>query len=410
MRANISLAFVLSAIHGARFGLGIWVLYYLRFTNFAGIGLIETLMMLTAFALEIPSGALADLVGRKRSLQAAFALYATGMIFLASAKGFGGLCAGVLIFIAGKAFYSGSFEALLYDSLEAEGRSELYLRTLSAIAAMNWLCLAVTCVCGGYLYAWSPRAPYWATALTFALGFLITCFLREPPSRDRSSLSAMRFLRQTLDGLADLMRPLRSRNLIALLILAGMVMVIGEEVLDDVLAVAFGFRETQLGWLFAGVYLLAAMASKWGGCVARERVVALILALFALSALSFCLSPWLGLIAGGATVMFRYGARAMLANYESEIINRHARASNRATRLSAFALLKSGPYLVLAYWVGSLMDGIGARAVAFACGLLLFGILAMFAGPAFRGRLDALTRRRSAQSRTCEENRDSGFF
>lgn len=88
MAPNITLAYGLSAVNGTRFGLGIWVLYYLRFTNYAGIGLIESLMMLTFFVAEIPSGALADLIGRKRTLQLAFALSSAGMLILSQARGF----------------------------------------------------------------------------------------------------------------------------------------------------------------------------------------------------------------------------------------------------------------------------------------------------------------------------------
>lgn len=187
--------------------------------------------------------------------------------------------------------------------------------------------------------------------------------------------------------MVHLWRPLHSRNLVSLLMVAGMAMVFAEEVLDDVLAVVFGFEETQLGWLFAAIYLLAALASKWGtGLVHGKPMKWVVVVLFAFSALSLMVSPWLGLIAGGATVMLRYATRAVLANLESDIINREAVSGNRATRLSAFAMIKGLPYLFLAFWIGGWRDRIGARSVALGTGLLLAAILLVFAGPLLRGK------------------------
>lgn len=62
---NIILAYILSYLRQSCFWLGIWVYYYLRFTNYAGIGLIESIMILTMTVGEIPTGAIADLLGKK---------------------------------------------------------------------------------------------------------------------------------------------------------------------------------------------------------------------------------------------------------------------------------------------------------------------------------------------------------
>lgn len=42
---NIYLSYLLAFCKNSWFWLGIWVFYYLRFTNYAGIGLIETIMI-----------------------------------------------------------------------------------------------------------------------------------------------------------------------------------------------------------------------------------------------------------------------------------------------------------------------------------------------------------------------------
>ena len=65
-KRNIVLAYILGYLKQSWFWLGIWVFYYLRFTNYAGIGIIESVMILTMTVGEIPTGAIADLLGKKK--------------------------------------------------------------------------------------------------------------------------------------------------------------------------------------------------------------------------------------------------------------------------------------------------------------------------------------------------------
>ena len=68
MKRNIKLLKFILPLNQAWFWLGIWILYYLRFTNYTGIGLIEAVVITTGFIFEIPTGALADLIGKKKTI------------------------------------------------------------------------------------------------------------------------------------------------------------------------------------------------------------------------------------------------------------------------------------------------------------------------------------------------------
>jgi MFS family permease len=47
--------------------MGIWVLFYLKFTDYKGIGIIEAVQIIVMFLSEIPTGIFADRFGRKKS-------------------------------------------------------------------------------------------------------------------------------------------------------------------------------------------------------------------------------------------------------------------------------------------------------------------------------------------------------
>ncbi|MCD8485138.1 hypothetical protein LRY60_06175 [Candidatus Woesebacteria bacterium] len=57
MQRNIFLTRIIFSLNTAWFWLGIWVPYYLLFTNYAGIGIIETTVVVSAFLMELPTGA-----------------------------------------------------------------------------------------------------------------------------------------------------------------------------------------------------------------------------------------------------------------------------------------------------------------------------------------------------------------
>jgi len=67
-KRNVLLSYLLAFSKTTWFWLGIWIFYYLRFTDYAGIGLIETVLIVTVTLAEIPTGAIADLIGKKKTL------------------------------------------------------------------------------------------------------------------------------------------------------------------------------------------------------------------------------------------------------------------------------------------------------------------------------------------------------
>ena len=91
------------------------------------IGFAESCFHLVSFLCEVPSGVVADVFGRKRSMiisQCMFILSAFLMIF---SDGIVGVCIAIGIDALGYNFSSGTREALAYDSLKAGGCEERYL-------------------------------------------------------------------------------------------------------------------------------------------------------------------------------------------------------------------------------------------------------------------------------------------
>ena len=112
----------------------------------------------TIVLLEVPSGALADIVGRRRLVVLAAILMVVEMLILCFAP----VGASSLLFLlfltnriasgAAEAAASGADEALVYDALEAEGRQGEWPRVLERL--MRWQSIGFFCamIAGGLLY------------------------------------------------------------------------------------------------------------------------------------------------------------------------------------------------------------------------------------------------------------------
>lgn len=368
---NIPLAYVLTAAKHSWFWLGIWVFYYLRFTNYSGIGLIETVLIMTLTVMEIPTGAIADLLGKRKALILAFIFEVIGGIMMAAAPNFAILIASVFVMCVGGALYSGTLDALVYDSLKEAKKESSFDHAISTINAITLVTIAVSGAIGGFLYAISPRLPFYANAVGYAIGFVASFFLVEP-AIDTVKFSFPNFVKQTLQGFRQLTKSFEVKRQTILLLTIGVFVVIADEMFDGFLGVEFGFSEKQLGLLFSTIYLVAAATSRLTPTLIKRlgnnRSIFLI---GIVSALTFLVSPLLGIVSGGTILILRNIFFTQFNNLSSIAINDVTESKFRATTISTFNMMKNIPYALSAFLLGSLADAMSARMLTLWLGIIL---------------------------------------
>jgi MFS family permease len=120
--------------------------------------LLNLMWAATIFLFEVPSGALADTIGRRKLLIAASALMIIEMLCLLLAPRDGGalllllcvinrICSGL-----SEACASGADEALAYDSLPSEGRAHAWDKLLATTMRWRAAGFVVAMILGGLLY------------------------------------------------------------------------------------------------------------------------------------------------------------------------------------------------------------------------------------------------------------------
>lgn len=374
MTRNIYLAYFLAAMKNSWFWLGIWVLYYLRFTDYAGIGIIESVMIITTSAGEIPTGAVADILGKKKTLIMAFFLEAVGGFIMAFAQNFNQIVLSVFVMCIGGAMYSGTLDALVYDSLKQVNKETKYDKIIANMSSISLFTMALASILGGFLYSHNHSWPFLANALGYSLAFFACLFLIEP-AIDTVKFSLKNYLVQTKAGFSQLFQISSKKQVIRLLILGGFLTVLSE-MLNSILLVEFGFSDKQMGIIFAFIFLLASFSSQLSPWFKNKLGWSRTISFLTIATiLSLIITPIAGLILGGLIVLLLENILPIFNNASSELINQQTESKYRATTISTFNMIKNMPYVLSAFFIGHLMDIMSTRVFAFYFGLVLLLVL-----------------------------------
>lgn len=381
---NIKIAYYLSFLWRSWFWLGIWVFYYLRFTDYAGIGFLEAVMITTSTLGEIPTGAIADILGKKKAVSIAFFLGALGNLIMAFAPNYWVLIASIMTMTIGGAFYSGSLEALVYDGLKEEGKEKRYERVIGRMTTMQNLGMAFAGIVGGFLYKWHVSLPFIGVALAYGIGFILSFKLTEPDI-DTEKYSWTKFVRQNAEGFRQIFRSKRLTFMALALLIPGAFMIATENVLNDATAVELGFNSIELGIFATLLYLFGVLVSeKTDWLISKLSSTWLYLGTILIYSATLLLMPKATFVAGAVLLLTRYGVQTFFGNYESVRINAVTDSQYRATTLSTFSLLRNIPYVLSATFIGVLMNHYTAKLFSMYFAVTLIIALGIFATVHYR--------------------------
>lgn len=130
----------------------IWVLYLgYKGMNLVQIGLLEGIFHVTGLLSEIPTGALADLFGRRRILIIGRMMSLISAIIMLFSNSFLGFAMGFILSAWGYNLNSGSEEALIYDTLKELKKEDEYLKINGKINLIIEISQGLAVFIGGIL-------------------------------------------------------------------------------------------------------------------------------------------------------------------------------------------------------------------------------------------------------------------
>ena len=349
------------------------------------VAMLDSGALLAGLLYEIPTGAFADLVGKKKTLTLAFLFLTIGNFLMGVSSSLWMLAGSLWFFIClAYAFYSGTMEALLYDSLKSLKREDQFDRKMGSLGAVRLWAMALSAIIGGVAFNYYPGLPYLLSGVVSLLGF-VACFLLVEPKVDTEKYSLKTFFIQNTKGIRVLFGDEYIKRLSWYLVVTGGMMVFIYNLLDDLLAVEYGFTPTTISWLFSVACLVAGVATyfipRWKIKMSLRKLLILPIVIIALC---LAVSPIVGMWLSALLLMIRVIGESVYQNYTSVVINENTDSAVRATILSSLSLLRNIPYALFGTFVGRAVSlAGGAKNFAMYYGIVLL-VLALWFGSKLR--------------------------
>lgn len=341
--SNIPKFFIYRALYNFMLFLPVWVIFLQQKHNLSltQVTLLDSAFWLTMALTEVPTGAVADTLGRKHSQLIGMVL-ATGSILLF------GLAPNYLLLIIANSlwafaitFISGADLAFFYDTLRELGREDEYPKYRGRLSAVVLASIAVSSALGGLIGEFNLRATFLLTAALMVVGTVFLLWLKEPPLEpDPETGQKMRY-RQTLQIAFGAIR--QNSGLRFALAYSSIFMVMPAAIHVTFIqphAVAIGLPIASLGVIALGIRLFQVAGSAAAGQTLKrlgEWNLLLFTALLSFVGLLAIggIQSWLGIsiFAGSGFI-----TAAAVPAIES-VINRQTPGAVRATILSVDSLL-----------------------------------------------------------------------
>jgi MFS family permease len=135
---------------------------------------------LTTVILEIPSGYLADLWGRKNTILVGCIADFAGFIIYSISSNFWGFGIGELLLGIGQSMVSGADSAILYDTLAEEKKEKEYLKNEGKMVSVGNFAESIAGIIGGLLASVSLRLPFIVQIGITSIAIPASALLYEP--------------------------------------------------------------------------------------------------------------------------------------------------------------------------------------------------------------------------------------
>ncbi len=336
------------------------------------IMILQGIYSLLMFALEIPTGAIADQLGRKKTIALGSALGAIGLLSYAYASTFTGFLIAEAILALGTVFISGADTAILYDTLKSLKKESRFKKIQGNANAMGFTCAAAASIIGSWLYTISPSLPILVAAIPYTLTIPLALSMREPLHTKSATL------RETTHLIKEGIIFAKTHKHVRWLILYSSVYSAFSFAmfwLYQPFLISAGLSIIYIGAVFALVNLLVALgaysANRIENIIGEKSSLIIIPALTIIALLLLSTgSLALGIIAI-ILGQFAWGYSDPVIN---DYINRHIASHNRATILSVNSLAASIAAAIILPLTGYITDAYTLTHTFMLCAILLLTI------------------------------------
>ena len=390
LKKQLACIYTSDLFSGLRITDAVWVaLLAARGFSLWEIGLAESVYHIVSLFCEVPSGMAADLLGRRKTLLSGGVLTVTCNLLMAFAPNLFTICLAMGLNALAMTMFSGTFTALVYDSLKTEGREDEYIQVSANSSQISMLANAVGSM-ASILNRFLGYAGFYLLNAAFGgISALANLLLAEPivtaaqANREKHALRTLpeQFRQLVRDSLHVLHTCPMAGKLIASSALISVPSYLTKMFLQQ--------RLVELGWptelLFLPLLLggLACVAGTEVGrrmrCRSMRRLYSACALLCGVGTLLVGAAPAWGGILG---MMLVQGVLEVYLLHESQKLNDAIPSDQRATLISVDSMAYSLLMIPASPLVGAVGDAFGQAGA----GLALLGGVIVLSGAALLGK------------------------
>jgi MFS family permease len=329
-------------------------LYYLaRDLSYTQILSLQAISAITIVLLEVPTGAVADLLGRKKSILLGASTMALSIFLYGLGTNFLVFAMAEILFAVGASFKSGADTALLYDSLLKLNRESEFKDVISRGSFYALLAQVPGSIVSSILFERSIALPLFISAGFIVISFLIALRFQEIEVYEKHERP--KYLTQITKSTRTLVTHPKIRSIVFFCMIYMLFSRAGFWMTQPYLkAVHLPIR--YFGLLFAGLNLIAAFSSRWTPQYLKFSKGWSLIGLMGILLISF-LGLWR--LQTGLGILFlslQQVARGLYRPTTQKYINKHIPSKERATVLSLQSMLQNLTIAILFPMIGAMMD------------------------------------------------------
>lgn len=254
-RRNKFVYLITQLFHSLIFTIPVWIAFYEGRISVAEISILATIQYASQMIMELPSGALADLIGRRWTVFAGFVIGAVAYFLTPQAYTFTNFIIVAVLIGISDSFRSGAEEALIYDTLKQADRENETAKIYSKGNTIYQVGLVTATALGGFIYSINQTIPFILYGISLLIGASFAfCYIE--PTIDSATFTLKNYLRQIRDGAKEAFKDTETRKLSLFYIFVAGIAWSSTLYFNAYMMIDLGFPDSERGILSAIMRLL----------------------------------------------------------------------------------------------------------------------------------------------------------
>lgn len=228
----------------------------------------EGICILVSLFLQVPMGALADLLSRRKIMLIGHGIFAIATSLLVTSNNKIDIWLVDIIFYIGMAMVQGADNALLFDTLKLLGRENEFKKILGRTISGRLLLMGICSPSIGYLAEYNMRLPIGLSILPIVISWFIIIFLYEPPN-GHGLLRGKEYLNLVKTSFYSVRKHNQIKWIIVFIAITALISKLWFQTYNPYFA-EVGLSLRLYGWIFLPMNLVASITSFFADSISRK--------------------------------------------------------------------------------------------------------------------------------------------